>query len=298
MENRHRACGLASGRSWTSRCVWSRLGVDCIEAGFPASSPGDAEAVAKIAAAVQKSTVCALARCVPTDIAAAWEALREAAHPRIHVFIATSDIHLTHKLHITRDEAIRRIRECVAQAVSLCPEVQFSPEDATRTDPDFLIEALRAAEAAGAQILNIPDTVGYATPVEFGALIGRIHREIPDRRLGVHCHNDLGLAVANSLAAIEAGASSRGVYRKRAWRTGGQRGTGGDRDGIVGPAGRALCRDGSGHAGDHGNVPSGVVPVGDPGIAEQSDCRRERIHARERDPSARRDAGSGDPTRS
>ena len=133
-----------------------RLGVDCIEAGFPASSPGDAEAVAKIASAVQKSTVCALARCVPADIAAAWEALREAAHPRIHVFIATSDIHLTHKLHITRDEAIRRIRECVAQAVSLCPEVQFSPEDATRTDPDFLIEALRAAEAAGAQILNIP----------------------------------------------------------------------------------------------------------------------------------------------
>lgn len=185
-----------------------QLGVDCIEAGFPASSPGDAEAVAKIASAVQKSTVCALARCVPADIAAAWEALREAAHPRIHVFIATSDIHLTHKLHITRDEAIRRIRECVAQAVSLCPEVQFSPEDATRTDPDFLIAALRAAEAAGAQILNIPDTVGYATPAEFGARIGRIHREIPDRRLGVHCHNDLGLAVANSLAAIEAGASS------------------------------------------------------------------------------------------
>ena len=185
-----------------------RLGVDCIEAGFPASSPGDAEAVAKIASAVQKSTVCALARCVPGDIDAAAESLRTAAHPRIHVFIATSDIHLAHKLHCTRDEVLARIRACVSQAVSLCPEVQFSPEDATRTDPEFLLLALRTAAEAGARIINIPDTVGYTTPAEFGALISRIHSEIPDRRIGVHCHNDLGLAVANSLAAIEAGASS------------------------------------------------------------------------------------------
>ena len=185
-----------------------RLGVDCIEAGFPASSPGDAEAVAKIASAVQKSTVCALARCVPGDIDAAAESLRTAAHPRIHVFIATSDIHLAHKLHCTRDEVLARIRDCVTRAVSLCPEVQFSPEDATRTDPEFLLLALRTAAEAGARIINIPDTVGYTTPAEFGALISRIHSEIPDRRIGVHCHNDLGLAVANSLAAIEAGASS------------------------------------------------------------------------------------------
>lgn len=183
-----------------------KLGVDCIEAGFPASSAGDAAAVAQIARAVRSSTVCALARCVPADIYAAAEALRDAVYPRIHIFLATSAIHMEHKLHITRDEALRRIRECTALAVSLCPEVQFSPEDATRTDPDFLIEALRTAAEAGAHILNIPDTVGYTTPAEFGALIARIGREIPGARLGVHCHNDLGMATANSLAAVEAGA--------------------------------------------------------------------------------------------
>lgn len=185
-----------------------KLGVDCIEAGFPASSAGDAEAVAKVAEAVRESTVSALARCVPSDIRTAAEVLRNAAQPRIHIFIATSDIHLAHKLHISREEALARIRECTALAASLCPEVQFSPEDATRTDPAFLITALKAAAEAGASILNIPDTVGYTVPAEFGALIDRIGREIPGCRIGVHCHNDLGLAAANSLAAIEAGASS------------------------------------------------------------------------------------------
>ena len=186
-----------------------RLGVDIIEAGFPAASPDDLAAVRQIADTVGDSdvTVCALARANKSDIDAAWAAIREARHPRIHTFLATSDVHLEHKLRITRADALARVTEMVAHARSLCADVEFSPEDATRSDEDFLFRALDAAVAAGATTLNIPDTVGYTTPEEFGALIGKIRARYPDPVvISVHCHDDLGLAVANTIAGLRAGA--------------------------------------------------------------------------------------------
>ena len=144
-----------------------RLGVDVIEAGFPIASDGDFEAVQAIAAAVRRPVIAALARCCTPDIERAWEALKGAARPRIHTFLATSDIHLKHKLKITREQCIEQAANAVRLAKSLCPDVQFSPEDATRTDRDFLIEVLNAVVAAGATTLNIPDTVGYTLPDEF-----------------------------------------------------------------------------------------------------------------------------------
>ena len=184
-----------------------KLGVDVIEAGFPASSAGDAEAVAAVASSCRTAVVCALARMRREDIDEAAKALADAAHPRIHVFLACSDIHLERKLHISREEALRRIADGVAYARSLCPDVQFSPEDATRADPDFLIEAVRAAAGAGASTVNIPDTVGYAMAEEFAALIRRVRAVLPENvAVSVHCHDDLGVAVANSIAAVAAGA--------------------------------------------------------------------------------------------
>ena len=187
----------------------ARLGVDVIEAGFPIASHGDFSAVQAVARAVPGTVVAALARCKQEDIGCAWEALREARHPRLHVFLATSDIHLQHKLRITREEALRQAGEAVALAKGLCEDVEFSPEDATRSDVDFLCAVLEAVVAAGATTVNIPDTVGYTTPPEFSRLIETIRRRVPGverSTISVHCHNDLGLAVANSLAAIEAGA--------------------------------------------------------------------------------------------
>jgi len=187
----------------------ARLGVDVIEAGFPAASPGDLEAVRRIALEVEGPVICALARAREGDIRAAWEAIRYAERPRIHVFIATSDVHLRHKLRLSRDEVLKRAREMVAYAKSLCPDVEFSPEDASRTDPAFLHEVLEAVIDAGATTVNIPDTVGYAIPGEFAALIRGIVEKVPNigrATISVHCHDDLGLAVANSLAAVAAGA--------------------------------------------------------------------------------------------
>jgi len=186
-----------------------RLGVDVIEAGFPIASDGDFEAVQAIAAAVRRPVIAALARCCTPDIERAWEALKGAARPRIHTFLATSDIHLKHKLKITREQCIEQAASAVRLAKSLCPDVQFSPEDATRTDRDFLIEVLNAVVAAGATTLNIPDTVGYTLPDEFRELITMIRqrvRGIENVTIAAHCHNDLGLAVANTLAALHAGA--------------------------------------------------------------------------------------------
>jgi 2-isopropylmalate synthase len=186
-----------------------RLGVDVIEAGFPIASDGDFEAVQAIAAAVRRPTIAALARCCTPDIERAWEALKGAARPRIHTFLATSDIHLKHKLKITREQCIEQAANAVRLAKSLCADVQFSPEDATRTDRDFLIEVLNAVVAAGATTLNIPDTVGYTLPDEFRELITMIRqrvRGIENVTIAAHCHNDLGLAVANTLAALHAGA--------------------------------------------------------------------------------------------
>ncbi|MGI6368302.1 MAG: 2-isopropylmalate synthase [Anaerolineae bacterium] len=186
-----------------------RLRVDVIEAGFPASSPGDLDAVRRVAREVTGSSICGLARCVRSDIDAAWEAVRDAAKPRIHVFIATSDIHLEHKLRMTRQQVLERTRSMVAYARSLCSDIEFSPEDGTRSDPEFLYEVLGIAIAEGATTLNIPDTVGYTNPVEFAQLIRGIRQHTPGIEkaiISVHCHNDLGMATANSLAAVMEGA--------------------------------------------------------------------------------------------
>src|SRR6202451_1689079 len=186
-----------------------RLGVDVIEAGFPISSDGDSDAVRAIAAVIRRPIIAGLARAHRADIERAWEALKDAAHPRIHVFLATSDIHLQYKLRMTRDQCLSAARDSVRLAKSLCDDVEFSPEDATRTDPDFLCHVLDAVVEAGATTLNIPDTVGYSMPLEFGELITAIRqrvRGIEKVTISAHCHNDLGLAVANALAAIAAGA--------------------------------------------------------------------------------------------
>ncbi len=186
-----------------------KLGVDIIEAGFPIASSGDAEAVRRVATEVEGPVIAGLARCVGKDIDVAWHAVRCSSRPRIHTFLATSDIHLACKLKIGRDEALRQVSQMVAYAKALCPDIEFSPEDATRSDVKFLCEVLQAAVESGATTLNIPDTVGYTTPLEFGNLIRTIRQQLCGAEhvvISVHCHNDLGLAVANSLAGIEAGA--------------------------------------------------------------------------------------------
>ncbi|OZH54910.1 2-isopropylmalate synthase [Hydrocoleum sp. CS-953] len=190
----------------------SRLGVDVIEAGFPYSSPGDFEAVQKIAETVgveNGPTICGLARTTRADIEAAGKALKPAAKGRIHTFIATSDIHLAYKLKKTRAEVLEIAPEMVAYAKTFVDDVEFSPEDAGRSDPEFLYQVLELAIAAGATTVNIPDTVGYTTPAEFGALIRGIKENVPNidqAIISVHGHNDLGLAVANFLEAVKNGA--------------------------------------------------------------------------------------------
>jgi 2-isopropylmalate synthase len=185
------------------------LGVDVIEAGFPIASPGDFEAVQAVARKVQGPIICGLARCNPADIDRAWEALKEAARPRIHVFLATSAIHREFKLHMAKEEIVRRAVEGVERAKSYCQDIEFSPEDAARTELDFLAEVVEAVVAAGATTVNIPDTVGYAVPSQYAAAIRHLRdnvKGIDKVVLSVHCHNDLGLAVANSLTALKEGA--------------------------------------------------------------------------------------------
>lgn len=186
-----------------------KLGVDVIEAGFPVSSPGDFEAVSRISREVQGPTIAALARAETDDIETAWNAIRAASSSRIHIFLATSPIHMEHKLRMSPEDVMSAVKRSVAQAAEYT-EVEYSPEDATRSDPDFVMAVCRAAVEAGATTINIPDTVGYATPADYAALIGRAVREVKDNReevvISTHCHNDLGLAVANSLAAVGAGA--------------------------------------------------------------------------------------------
>ena len=194
----------------------SRLGVDVIEAGFPAASPDDLEAVRRIAKEVGNTAVndrtpiiCGLARTSKKDIDSAWEGVRAAARPRIHTFIATSDIHMQYKLKMTRQEVLQKVNEMVSYARSLCDDIEFSPEDAGRSDPEFLYLVLGEAIRCGATTLNIPDTVGYTTPEEFGSLISGIIKNTPGIEnciVSVHCHNDLGMATANTLAGIQAGA--------------------------------------------------------------------------------------------
>src|SRR5215831_11632376 len=185
-----------------------QLGVDVIEAGFPIASDGDFHAVQALARDVRRPVIAALARCCRDDIERAWQALAEAARPCIHVFLATSDIHLQYKLQISRRECMERARDAVNLAKSYCQDVEFSAEDATRTDRDFLCEVLEVVVEAGATTVNIPDTVGYSVPSEISELIRTVRqrvRGIDQVIISTHCHNDLGLAVANSLAAINAG---------------------------------------------------------------------------------------------
>jgi 2-isopropylmalate synthase len=187
----------------------ARLNVDVIEAGFAYSSPGDFEAVRRIAHEVEGPIICSLARARPEDVDRAWEALRGAPKIRIHTFISTSDIHLKHQFRLTRDQARDRAIEMVQRAKGYLDDVEFSPMDATRSEPKYLYEVLEAVIEAGASTVNIPDTVGYAAPQEFGMLIRGIRENVPNIKkaiISVHCHNDLGVAVANSLAAIVEGA--------------------------------------------------------------------------------------------
>jgi 2-isopropylmalate synthase len=185
------------------------LGVDVIEAGFPIASPGDFEAVQAIAREVQGPVICGLARCNADDIDRAGKALRDAPRPRIHVFLATSAIHREFKLKMAKEEIVKRAVEGVKRAKALCQDIEFSPEDAARTELDFLAEVVERAIEAGATTVNIPDTVGYAVPSQYAAAIAHLKKHVRgiDRVvISVHCHNDLGMAVANSLAAVEQGA--------------------------------------------------------------------------------------------
>ncbi|HEV7371679.1 2-isopropylmalate synthase [Arenibaculum sp.] len=200
----------------------ARLGVDIIEAGFPASSPGDLSAVQRIAASVGRTartdkhgepaeppTIAAMARANRGDIDQAWRGVRDARHPRIHIVLATSDIHLEYKLRKTRAEVLEMARQAVTHARKMCDDIEFSPEDATRSDPEYLAEVLTTVIDAGATTLNIPDTVGYTTPDEYGALIRFLRQRVAradDVVWSVHCHDDLGLATANTLAGIANGA--------------------------------------------------------------------------------------------
>ncbi|WP_373889736.1 2-isopropylmalate synthase [Paludicola sp. MB14-C6] len=185
------------------------LGVDVIEAGFAISSEKDFEAVSEVSKVIQKATVVSLCRLVKEDIDRSFEALKDAAHPRLHLFIATSDIHLEYKLQMTREQVLQAVKEQVAYAKTLCDDVEFSAEDASRSDRTFLTTVYQAAVESGATVINIPDTVGYATPQEMYELVSEIKQAIHNEAvtISVHCHNDLGLAVACTLASVKAGAT-------------------------------------------------------------------------------------------
>ena len=192
-----------------AQCL-ERLKVDVIEAGFAIASPGDFESVQAISRQVKDCSIASLARATVKDIDTAWNAVKDAADPRIHLFLATSPLHMEYKLRMTPDEVLARVSEMTAYARKYTPNIEFSAEDATRSDREFLAKIVRAAIAAGASVVNLPDTVGYTTPAEMQALIAYILEEVPEAvgiELSVHCHNDLGMATANSLAGVQGGAT-------------------------------------------------------------------------------------------
>lgn len=192
-----------------AQCL-ERLKVDVIEAGFAIASPGDFESVQAISRQVKDCAIASLARATVKDIDTAWNAVKDAADPRIHLFLATSPLHMEYKLRMTPDEVLARVSEMTAYARKYTPNIEFSAEDATRSDREFLAKIVRAAIAAGASVVNLPDTVGYTTPAEMQALIAYILEEVPEAvgiELSVHCHNDLGMATANSLAGVQGGAT-------------------------------------------------------------------------------------------
>src|SRR5438876_10746616 len=183
----------------------ARLGLDVIEAGFPITSPGDFESVQAISREVEGPVICGLARTSKQDIEAAWNAVRDSERPRIHTFIATSDIHIERKLQTTREDVKGQVRAAVAQAREYTEDVEFSPEDGSRSDIEFMAEVIEIALAEGATTINVPDTVGYTMPSEYQAVFEELYRLVPALRevvVSVHCHDDLGLAVANSLAGV------------------------------------------------------------------------------------------------
>ncbi len=202
-------CSMKLGEKVLLARQLEKLGVDVIEAGFPIASVGDFESVRAIAEEIRETTVAGLARTASADIEKAARALEPAVKPRIHTFIATSDLHLEHKLRMSREQVLEEVRRAVTQARQYCDDAEFSAEDATRSEWDYLVEVFTVALEAGASTLNVPDTVGYTTPIEYHDLIQYLREKIPGSEKAVfslHCHNDLGLAVANSLAAIRAGA--------------------------------------------------------------------------------------------
>lgn len=209
-------CSMNAQEKWEVAQELARLKVDVIEAGFPVSSPGDFAAVHRIAETVGRGKfgnhapqICGLARCVKNDIDTCWNAVKPAKYPRIHTFLAASDIHLKHKLKMTREQMLERATEMVRHAARYTKNVEFSPEDAVRSNFDFLCQVVEAVIKAGATTVNIPDTVGYSVPSEFGLLIKKLFERVPNIHkavISVHCHNDLGLAVSNSLAAVLNGA--------------------------------------------------------------------------------------------
>ena len=200
---------LSPDQKFRIACQLARLGVDVIEAGFPLSSPGDFEAVQRIARQVEGPMITALARAARPDIDAVWQAVRDAERNQIHMVLSVSDIHIERKLRSNRKDVLNRGTQAVAYARSLCDQVEYSPEDAGRADPEYLYETLEGVIDAGATVVNIPDTTGYTLPNEFGALIASIRlnvRNIDRALVSVHCHNDLGLSTANSVAAVLNGA--------------------------------------------------------------------------------------------
>jgi len=202
-------CSMNLGEKLRLARQLEKLGVDVIEAGFPIASEGDFEAVRAVARELRDTSVCGLARTGREDVERALAALDSAARPRVHTFIATSDIHLKHKLRMSREQVLGEVERAVRQAREHCDDVEFSAEDATRSDWDYLVEVFTVALRAGARTLNVPDTVGYTQPDEYARLIRFLRERVPDAEravFSVHCHNDLGLAVANSLAAVLAGA--------------------------------------------------------------------------------------------
>ena len=247
------------------------LNVDVIEAGFPFSSPGDFAAVQAVAREIRGPQIAGLARAFEKDIDACWEAVKEATNPRIHTFISTSDIHLKHQMRKGRDEVLEMAVAAVKHATRYTSNVEFSAMDASRSDLAYVAQMFTAVIEAGATTVNFPDTVGYAIPHEFGAMIKYLVEHIPNIHkavISVHCHNDLGLAVANTLAAIMNGARQAEVYHQRPGRTGRQRLHGGGGHGPGHPERPAALSHGYRHPVHLSGQPPGQQAVGRAGAAQ------------------------------
>jgi 2-isopropylmalate synthase len=257
-----------------------RMRVDVIEAGFPAASNGDFDAVRAVAEAIKDSTVAGLCRAFDKDIARALEAVKPARSGRIHTFIATSPIHMEKKLRMAPEDVLVAARHAVRFARNEIDDVEFSCEDAGRSDLDFLCRIIEAVIKEGASTINIPDTVGYNVPEQYANRIHQLRERIPnsDKVIwSVHCHNDLGLAVANSLAAVMAGSAPGRMHHQWPWRTRRQCCAGRDRHGGAYPSGCVSLRHAHRYHADRRGIENGVQHHRISGAAEQGDCRRQRI---------------------